>query len=138
MHRDLNIIVFMCISDTLREGRAVLSAEGAARKHYKNGKQYAHPAIRNPMHTLKGENMKANGTCSVAKWDEKDFSLLPNEMKITKADIEYSITGDIEGMAVVQYVMFYSHFNNSDPHESSAKYVGLIQFSGNISGKPGS
>jgi hypothetical protein len=82
--------------------------------------------------------MKATGTCSVTKWDEKDFSLLPGEMKITKADIEYTITGDIEGMAVVQYVMFYSHFNNSDPHESSAKYVGLIQFSGNISGKPGS
>jgi len=81
--------------------------------------------------------MKAYGTCSVAKWDEKDFSVLPDEMKITKADIEYTITGDIEGTATVQYVMFYSKHNKSDPHDSSAKYVGLIQFSGKVSGKSG-
>lgn len=81
--------------------------------------------------------MKAQGICSVTKWDEKDFSELPHEMKITRADIVYTITGNIEGKAVVQYVMFYSHFNKIDPHDSSAKYVGLIQFSGKISGKTG-
>jgi Protein of unknown function (DUF3224) len=81
--------------------------------------------------------MNVQGICSVAKWDEKGFSELHNEMKITKADIEYTITGEIEGKAVVQYVMFYSHYNKTDPHDASAKYVGLIQFSGKVSGKSG-
>lgn len=81
--------------------------------------------------------MNAKGTCTVAKWDEKDFSELPHEMKITKADIEFTVTGDVEGKAVVQYVMFYSKHNKSDPHNSSAKYVGLMEFSGKISGRTG-
>jgi hypothetical protein len=61
--------------------------------------------------------LNAQGTCSVVKWDEKVFSELPDTMKISKADIEYTITGDIEGKAVVQYVMFYSHYNQTDPHD---------------------
>ena len=76
--------------------------------------------------------MRANGSCSVLKWDEKDVSELSGGMKITKADIEYGITGDIEGKAVVQYVMFYSEYDKNDQHKFTAEYVGLIQFSEKI------
>jgi len=81
--------------------------------------------------------MNVKGTCAVTKWDEKEFCQLPDEMKIAKADIELTVTGEIEGKAVVQYVMFYSNYDKSDPHNSSAKYVGLIQFSGKVSGIEG-
>lgn len=41
--------------------------------------------------------MKAKSTFKIIKWDETDISELPDKMKITKAEIEYEITSDIEG-----------------------------------------
>jgi hypothetical protein len=82
--------------------------------------------------------MNIKGICEVKKWDEKVYSDLSDKMKISKADVEYSISGEIEGKAVVQYVMFYSYYNNDNPHDSSSEFVGLIEFSGKIGDKCGS
>ena len=82
--------------------------------------------------------MKASGVGSIVKWDENVFNELSDSMIISKADIEYSFSGDIEGKAIVQYIMFYSNYDKVDQHNSTAKYVGMIQFSGKLSGKSGS
>ena len=82
--------------------------------------------------------MKAKGTYTVKKWEEVTYQQITPEMKTTKASVEYAFSGEIEGKASVEYLMFYSHFDPKDQHKSSASYVGLIYFSGTLLGKSGS
>ncbi len=82
--------------------------------------------------------MKAKGTYAVKKWDENVYEQISSEMKITKATVEYSMSGQINGKAFVEYLMFYKYFDENDQHKSSAIYIGLIRFVGNVQGKEGS
>jgi hypothetical protein len=82
--------------------------------------------------------MKAKGTYTVKKWEELIYQQLTPEKKMTKASVEYTFSGEIEGKASVEYLMFYSHSDPKDQHKSTASYVGLIYFDGRLLGKPGS
>jgi len=82
--------------------------------------------------------MKAKGTYSVKKWDENTYEPISPEMKMTRASVEYTLSGEIEGIASVEYLMFYRHFDAKDQHKSSASYTGLIRFNGVVAGKQGS
>jgi hypothetical protein len=83
-------------------------------------------------------SMKAKGTYTVKKWEESTYRQLSPDRKLTKASVEYNLTGEIEGNAIVEYLMCYSHSDPNDPHKSSASYVGLIHFDGAVLGKSGS
>ena len=82
--------------------------------------------------------MKAKGIYTVKKWEESTYQQMTPEKKMTKASVEYGFTGEIDGKGLVEYLMFYSHSDPKDPHNSSASYVGLIYFDGTVSGKSGS
>ena len=82
--------------------------------------------------------MKAEGTYTVKKWEELGYQQMAPEKKMTKASVEYDLSGEIQGKASVEYLMFYSHSDPNDQHKSSASYVGLIYFDGTLSGKSGS
>ena len=82
--------------------------------------------------------MKAKGTYTVKKWEESTYKELNFAKKMTKASVEYGFNGEIEGKGLVEYLMFYSHVDPKDQHNSSASYVGLIYFDGTLSGKSGS
>lgn len=82
--------------------------------------------------------MKANASYSVKQWEEAAYRQLSPEMKLTKASVIYEFTGDLQGIASVEYLMFYHHFDSKDPHKASASYVGLIHFDGTLLGKSGS
>ncbi|MBE0538945.1 MAG: DUF3224 domain-containing protein [Ignavibacterium sp.] len=82
--------------------------------------------------------MKTKGTYTVNKWDENLYEQISSEMKITKATVEYSMSGQINGKALVEYLMFYKYFDANDQHKSSAIYIGLIRFIGSVQGKEGS
>ncbi len=82
--------------------------------------------------------MKAIGTYTVKKWDEKLYDQITSEMKMTEATVEYSMSGQIEGKGAVEYLMFYKYFDENDQHKSSAMYIGLIRFVGKVLGKEGS
>ena len=82
--------------------------------------------------------MKAKGTYAVTKWEEVTYQQISPGMKLTKASVEYAFSGEIEGKASVEYLMFYSHFDPKDQHKATASYIGLIYFVGTISGKAGS
>lgn len=82
--------------------------------------------------------MKAKGTYTVKKWEETGYQQITPEMKMTKASVEYALSGEIEGKASVEYLMFYSHSDPNDQHKSTASYVGLIYFDGTLLGKSGS
>ena len=57
---------------------------------------------------------------------------------MTKASVEYSMTGEIIGKTLVEYLMFYKYFDAKDQHKSSAMYIGLMRFVGSVQGKEGS
>ena len=82
--------------------------------------------------------MKAKGTYKVEKWGENELEQISSEMKMTKASVEYSMHGDINGKSVVEYLMYYKYFNATDPHRSSANYIGFMRFTGIVQGKEGS
>jgi uncharacterized protein DUF3224 len=82
--------------------------------------------------------MKANGTYTVKKWEETTYHQMTPEKKMTKASVEYGFTGEIDGKGLVEYLLFYSHFDPKDQHNASASYVGIIFFDGALSGKSGS
>ena len=82
--------------------------------------------------------MKAKATYSVKKWEERDHLQITPGTKMTKASVEYSLSGEIEGKASVEYLMYYSHVDPKDQHKASASYMGLIHFEGMVSGKSGS
>jgi hypothetical protein len=82
--------------------------------------------------------MKAQATYSVKKWKEETYDQISPEMRMTRASVEYEFSGELEGKASVEYLMFYSHADPTDQHKSSASYVGLIRFEGTLNGRSGS
>jgi hypothetical protein len=82
--------------------------------------------------------MKAQGTYKVVKWEENPYDQISADSKLTRASVEYQCSGEIEGKATVEYLMFYSNSDPNDPHNSSADYVGLIRFQGKLKDKLGS
>jgi len=82
--------------------------------------------------------MKAKASYSVKKWEEATYRQISPQMKMTKASVVYELSGDLQGVASVEYLMFYRHSDPNDPHKSSASYVGLIHFDGILSSKSGS
>ena len=82
--------------------------------------------------------MKATATFSPTKWDEKPYGTLPKPTRMTKASVEFSFKGEMEGQAQTEFVMFYKEYDEKDPHGSSAVYVGLTRFTGIVGGKAGS
>ena len=51
---------------------------------------------------------------------------------------EFTFEGDNEGVAKVEYLMFYSLFDPDDMHKARAYYVGQIRIEGKLQGKSGS
>jgi hypothetical protein len=82
--------------------------------------------------------MRITSTYTPKKWDEKPYEVIENRMKSTKATVEFAFSGDIEGTADVEYLMFYSSFDPNDPHNAKAQYVGLMRIAGTLKGKSGS
>lgn len=82
--------------------------------------------------------MKAAATYTVKKWEEEPYEEISPTMKMTRASVEYSFVGEIEGAGSVKYLMFYRNFDARDQHKSEASYVGLIRFEGKVAGRSGS
>jgi hypothetical protein len=82
--------------------------------------------------------MKATGTLKPAKWDEKTYEQITADKKLTKATVELVFTGEIEGTASVEFLMFYKYADEKDPHSALATFMGLMRFNGTLNGKSGS
>lgn len=82
--------------------------------------------------------MKISGTYTPLKWDEVDYLLVSESMKSTRASVELQFVGDIEGLATVEYLMYYTSYNPTDQHSSQAQYVGQIRILGTLHGMSGS
>jgi len=82
--------------------------------------------------------MKAQSTYTVKKWDEKTYEKIPPSQELSKASVEFELTGDLSGKLSVEYLTFYKNIKSEDKHNSTAIYIGLIRFVGLLNGKNGS
>ena len=82
--------------------------------------------------------MKLSGTYSVSKWEETPIRPDVDGMRATRASVEFLCAGDIEGTVEVEYLMFYTAFDEKDMHNSHARYVGQMKWTGTANGKSGS
>lgn len=76
--------------------------------------------------------------CSVLKWKETVCSDLEENMKISNAEVEYGMQGDLEGKASVNYIMYYTFFDSADQHRSESSFTGVMEFTGKTGEREGS
>ena len=82
--------------------------------------------------------MKLSGAYSVSKWEESPIRPDADGLRATRVSAEFLFTGEIEGAAHVEYLMFYTVFDEQNMHNSQARYVGQIEIIGTVKGKTGS
>jgi len=82
--------------------------------------------------------LRISGSYQVRKWDEKTYDVFEDRTKATRATVKYAFSGDIEGVANVEYLMFYRSFDPKDPHKAEVQYVGMIKIAGKLRGRSGS
>jgi len=80
---------------------------------------------------------KAEGTFSIVSWNE-NTARERGDQKTTRATVDYTSEGGINGHLFVEYVMFYSKFDPEDVHAGAADFAGTIWFVGEIGGLKGS
>ena len=82
--------------------------------------------------------MKATGTLKPVKWDEKTYDQITADKKLTKATVEHAFSGEIVGKASVEFLMYYKHADETNPHHALATFIGMMRFEGTLNGKSGS
>ena len=73
----------------------------------------------------------ASARFSIRSWDEKPYSEGKDLPKMTRASVDKTFTGDIDGEGHVEYVMMYRS-------DGTAVFVGLERITGRIAGRNGS
>ena len=73
----------------------------------------------------------ANARFSIKSWDEKPYSEGKDLPKMTRASVDKTFIGDIDGEGHVEYVMMYRS-------DGTAAFVGLERITGRIAGRSGS
>jgi hypothetical protein len=73
----------------------------------------------------------ATGSFEVKSWDEKPYSEIADQPKLTRADVVYGYHGDLEGEGTITYLMCYSSNN-------IAYFIGYEQVTGRLGNRSGS
>ena len=73
----------------------------------------------------------AKARFAIKSWDEKPYSEQPDEPKLTRAAVTKILSGDIEGVSQIEYLMMYRK-------DGTASFVGLERVTGKIEGRSGS
>jgi hypothetical protein len=81
--------------------------------------------------------MKARGKHTPEGWKEQAVQSFDGQ-QISRVSTAFRITGEIEGVAQTEYVMYYDRFNPHDAHNAVAQYTGYARFEGTVNGKTGS
>lgn len=73
----------------------------------------------------------ATGRFEVKSWNEKPYSEIAGQPKLTRADVVYVYQGDLEGEGSIEYLMCYSSNN-------IAYFIGYEQVIGRLGDRSGS
>jgi len=82
--------------------------------------------------------MKAQGECTVARWDEAPVEGFPEQMAVSRASVVYEASGEISGTFTVEYLMYCAHLDKENPDEAVTTYVGFMLFEGSLGEQTGS
>jgi len=74
---------------------------------------------------------RAEGTFTVASWEEDTYEDLDGQEKLTKARMGFRLRGDLNGDLVSDSLMYYRE-------DGTAEYTGLQRFTGQVAGRSGS
>ena len=74
---------------------------------------------------------RASATFEVTNWDEKPFNEIDGGPKLTRATVTKTFRGDLEGDAIVEYLMVHRT-------DGTATFVGVERVSGKLGGRSGS
>jgi hypothetical protein len=72
----------------------------------------------------------ATSTFEVKNWDEQTCSEVDGHVKLTRAEVAFSYTGDLEATSAMQYLMLYRD-------DGTASVIGLERVTGRLGGKAG-
>ena len=72
----------------------------------------------------------AEGTFTVASWEEDTYTELAGKEKLTKARMGFRLSGDLAGELISDSLMYYRE-------DGTAEYTGLQRFTGEIAGRSG-
>lgn len=75
--------------------------------------------------------MNANTTFAVTNWDEKSYDEFDGGRKLTRADVTFRYTGELEGEGKLQYLMAYAE-------DGTGNFVGMERITGRLGGRAGS
>ncbi len=73
----------------------------------------------------------ATGSFEVKSWNEKPYSEVAGQPKLTRANVVYAYHGDLEGEGTIEYLMCYSGNN-------IAYFIGYEQVTGRLGERSGS
>jgi Protein of unknown function (DUF3224) len=73
----------------------------------------------------------ATGSFEVKSWNEKPYSEVEGQPKLTRAEVVYGYRGDLEGKGKIEYLMCYSSNN-------IAYFIGYEEVTGRLGGRSGS
>ena len=73
----------------------------------------------------------ATGKFKISSWDEETYRDLDGGGKLSRATVEQTFEGDIEGTGAVQWLMCYRD-------DDTADFVGLQSVDGTVGGRSGS
>jgi hypothetical protein len=76
-------------------------------------------------------NSTAKGKFEVTDWDEKPYAKIGDGGKLTKASVKGTLTGDIVGETLTEWLMCYAS-------ETEATFFGFQKIDGTLSGRKGS
>ncbi|KIO32340.1 hypothetical protein M407DRAFT_108293 [Tulasnella calospora MUT 4182] len=75
-------------------------------------------------------------TCKTDGWEEAPISDSVGSLKITRVRTTRTFAGRLTGKGLAEYVMVYREAppGVTDPHQMTAKYVGIMVFKGTLDG----
>jgi hypothetical protein len=76
-------------------------------------------------------NINGNATLSMKTWDEKPYTEVDSERKLTRTHATFAYEGDLEGEGTLEYLMAYSP-------NGVGNFVGLERIVGRVGTRTGS
>lgn len=76
-------------------------------------------------------------TFNVTKWDEQVVDAEKTDFPLNQVHAQYQLEGDLQGIAWVEYLLYYLESHQEDGHLATARITGFLHFEGQYKGKTG-
>jgi hypothetical protein len=81
--------------------------------------------------------MRAHAAYHRTQWDEQMVESISSRRRISRVTAELFMTGEVEGKAALELILFYEDFDDANLHKAEVRYLGLLHFAGSVHGHHG-